>query len=171
MGSQKNYFKVDTQRSFDFKQFEEIVRTEVRAVHVAWGKRMADGYNKIVASWSPETRPYFQSITRYIRATKNVFVYVYIRGTPRQKLIFDMIDHGAKRGQTVTAGAGIARTKAEEAVLKNYRKAPEAITFPTKPPGAKPVAWRKDPAWVKHAKDTEKAQRQQVRRAKRQKKK
>ena len=86
-------------------------------------------------------------------------------------MIFDMIDRGAKRVQTVTAGAGIARTKAEEAVLKNYRKAPEAITFPTKPPGAKPVAWRKDPAWVKHAKDTEKAQRQQVRSAKRQKKK
>lgn len=151
-----NYFRSATKGFLDFTKYEKIVREEVRAVHVKWGERMVAGYNKIVASWSPEVRPHFQTITRYYKSTKNVFVYVYIRGTPKAKLIFDMIDHGATRGQTVTAGPGIARTKEEEAVLKNYREPPSPITYPSKPSGSKPVtagtaAWR---AWSKYEKDT-----------------
>ena len=171
MSSSGSYFRHVTKSAFDFKQFEEIVRTEVRAVHVKWGEQMAAGYNKIVADWSTEVRPHFQAITRYFRATGNVFVYVYIRGTPKQKMIFNMIDHGAKRGQWVEAGAGLPRTSEEEDVLKNYRKAPKAISFPTKPRGEKPVAWRKEPAWVKYDKEVERAQKQTQRSAKRAKKK
>lgn len=177
MGSSGSYFKIDTQRSFDFKQFEEIVRREVRAVHVAWGQRMADGYNKIVADWSPKTRPHFQAITRYYRATGSVFVTVYIRGTPRQKMIFHNIDHGARRGQTVTAGAGYA-----DAVTPDSQASvnPRATVMPNPPVGGAPFysgagplprGYRKQMAlWKKHQKAMDRAQQQISSSAQRQKK-
>lgn len=105
----KNYFSVSTKGGIlDFKQYAKIVQEEQKKIHQEWGQRMADGFNKIVKDWAPKARPYFQSIPRYVKATNNIFVYIYIRGTPKQKLIFDIIDHGAPRGQWVTAGAGIS---------------------------------------------------------------
>ena len=131
----KNYFRVATKRSINFKQFEKIVQDAQRDVHRKWAHRMAAGYNKIVASWSEGVRPHFVGIPRYMKATNNVFAYVYIKGTKKQKMIFYNLDHGARRGQTVSAGPGTEST-AEEKMMAQSKKGLQQVPAP--PPGPKP---------------------------------
>lgn len=127
----KSYFKVDPKTPFRIEKYAKIIQDTQREHHKKWGQRMAAGYNKIVKDWSSDVRPYFRSITKYFKATNNVFVYVYIEGSEDAKMVFNMLDHGAKRGQVVKAPQGGAATEQEDInPMKKLPTAPPPRVYP-----------------------------------------
>lgn len=127
--SDKSYFKQDPRRKFSPKKYEKIFQDTQREVHKQWAIRMAAGFSKIVADWDSKVKPSFKSNHRYMTATNRVFTYVYMNGSEDAKMIFRMLDFGATRGQTVTAGPGTEPTS-EDSVGKKAIYVPRATYGP-----------------------------------------